>query len=74
MRKDPKMKTTILACLAFVASLAVGVAAAPTPAAAAPAQACPYCHGDRCGRGTLGSYFCSMDQWGCHESGTCDHT
>ena len=65
---------TPLALGLFAASLAVGRALAPSPAAASPSRTCVYCHGTTCGRGTVGGTNCVISPNSCSDGGTCDLT
>ena len=72
MKEETTMRRLILAFAAFAVSLGVGASLAPRPVEAAKPATCPYCHGDRCGRGSLGSAVCEMTADGrCTESGEC---
>lgn len=68
------MHKLLLALALFVSSAGVGVAFHASPAHAMKAG-CVYCHGDRCGRGTIGSQWCETSRDGCIEGGeSCDRT
>ncbi len=63
------MKKLLLAVGLFLSSAVVGYAYQARPAEAARPGTCVYCHGDRCGRGTIGSQWCETSANGCTEGG-----
>jgi len=65
------MRRILIAAMLFGASFGVSYAGRASSAEAAKPTNCPYCHGDSCGRGTVGGSVCFLNPTGCIEGGDC---